>query len=268
MIRFYNEKDREDIIFLWNEAFGDDRKPIEFFLDNRCNPQNTVVCEENGKIASMLFLLEGRLFHKSVNFDAYYLYAAATLKEFRGRGIMKEMLDYAAELSLRRKVDFICLKPAEKSLYDYYKSNGYKTIFSTKTVSFDTEEIDKIRISSDNESDRFIWDSFATEFATAQHKLYGGKAIFSRNGYCLYTIEDDICSVKDISFTEQCIVEFLKEINNNEPVKQFKITLPSSADINIGSYSINDNGMALAVTERAKNIISEIDNAYLNLTLD
>ncbi|MBR2869250.1 MAG: GNAT family N-acetyltransferase [Clostridia bacterium] len=268
MIRFYNENDRENLIFLWNEAFGDEREAIEFFLDNRCIPQNTVVYEKNGKIASMLFLLEGKLLHKSVNYNAYYLYAAATLKKFRGRGIMKEMLDYAAKLSLERKIDFICLKPAEKNLYKYYDSNGYKTIFRSKTVFFSAKETDNIRITYDNESDRFIWDSFAAEYATAQHKFYGGKAIINRNGQCLYSIEDDVCSVKDINFTGCAIVDFIKEIYRTETFKQFKITLPFSTGINVDNCFVDDSGMALAITERADDVISEINNAYLNLTLD
>ena len=119
MIRLSAENDREGLVFLWKEAFGDSEEAIGLFLDNRYIPENTVVSENDGKITSMLFLLDGKLSVKGKLFNSYYLYAAATLKEFRGRGIMKEMLDFSKNLSYEREKDFICLKPAEKGLYDY-----------------------------------------------------------------------------------------------------------------------------------------------------
>ena len=59
MIRFSNEKDILQIVSLWSEAFGDGEKEIRFFLDEWYKPQNTLVCELNGEVVSMLFLLEG-----------------------------------------------------------------------------------------------------------------------------------------------------------------------------------------------------------------
>ena len=61
MIRLSENKDREGIIALWQEAFGDSREAVEIFLDKRSLPQNTLVAEENGKTASMLFLLDGKI---------------------------------------------------------------------------------------------------------------------------------------------------------------------------------------------------------------
>ena len=61
MIRCSVNNDREGIISLWHESFGDNRKEIEFFLDNKYIPENTVVCVENGKIISQLFAYTGEM---------------------------------------------------------------------------------------------------------------------------------------------------------------------------------------------------------------
>ena len=49
MIRISAESDRSGLIALWQEAFGDSEKAIEFFLDNRYVAEKTVVSEDNGK---------------------------------------------------------------------------------------------------------------------------------------------------------------------------------------------------------------------------
>ena len=135
MIRLAEFKDKSGLTALWNEAFGDSIDSIEFFLRRRFNPKTTVVCEENGKIVSMLFLLEGKVYCENILFSAYYLYAAATLKSHRGRGIMGDMLEFSKKFAAEKGVDLICLKPANDKLFEYYEKHGYKTVFSTKTVS-------------------------------------------------------------------------------------------------------------------------------------
>ncbi len=268
MIRLSVKNDREGLINLWKEAFGDSREAIEFFLDNRYVPENTVVSEDDGKISSMLFLLDGKFSVKEKLYDSYYLYAAATLKEFRGRGIMKQMLDFAKKISSERKIDFICLKPAEKGLYDYYAANGYKTVFTTKTVVISADESYNISLIFPDDYDRFIWDNNSVDYAVKQHEFYGGKTISSREGRCLYTIDDAVCTVKDILFTDVNLADIVHEISISDKLSRFEIDLPSGYEIESAEYTVRDNGMALAVSYRAENIIPEIKNAYLDLTLD
>lgn len=268
MIRLSAESDREGLIFLWKEAFGDSEEAIGLFLDNRYIPENTVVSENDGKITSMLFLLDGKLSVKGKLFNSYYLYAAATLKEFRGRGIMKEMLDFSKHLSYEREKDFICLKPAEKGLYDYYASNGYRTVFSSETVVISADKTDDISVIPPVDYDRFVWDDKSVDYAIKQHEYYGGKTLLSREGHCLYTVEDGICTVKDIIFTDCDLRNMLHKIRISDDPTCFEIDLPFGYEINSAEYSVKDSGMALAVSDRAENIISQINNAYLNLTLD
>ena len=281
MIRLSVSADRNGIINLWHEAFGDSVEAIELFLNNRYIPENTVVAEENGKIASMLFLLEGKLFVDSVIYNAYYLYAAATLKEFRGRGLMAEMLDFSRNLAKERNVDLICLKPAEDSLYDYYGKFGYKSVFSSKIITVNQIlDSDNCRINSEAETDyftvrdnvfsiynRFVWDNEAIKYAIKQHKYYEGSVISGCNGYCLYSVENDVCCVKEMCFTSNKLLCILKIILKNSSATTIKIELPTEYQTNSFDYEIKNNGMALPISQKAEAILNS-GNIYLNLTLD
>lgn len=283
MIRLSVKEDYEGLVKLWLEAFGDSEEAIRMFLDSRFVPENTVVSEDNGRIVSMLFLLEGGMKINNKLFHSYYLYAAATAKSHRGRGIMANLLAYASEVAQSRDIDFICLKPAEQRLYDYYARFGYKTVFASKIVRIndfsetgfplspscnDVTDFSVIRDASLSETDAFIWDNSAIEFAIRQHLFYGGKVFYNRKGHCLYSVESNECYVKEICFTDielDIIVSFLKSLTDADEVL---IELPVNAASSEYDYEIRNNGMALAVSDSAESIIDNIKNAYLNLTLD
>ncbi len=279
MIRLSENKDREGIIALWQEAFRDSREAVELFLDNRCLQQNTLVAEENGKTASMLFLLDGKIKVADRILKAYYLYAAATLKKFRGKGIMAQMLKEVEKLAQDRGVDLICLKPAEKSLYGFYEKHGYKTVFSIKyatlkmqcsALTIDEDKCTDVftaRETAFASSDRFIWDKDAIEFAINQHKYYGGKVFEDCEGYCLYTVGDGVCYVKEICFTWQNVLRILSEIASAEQINEFRIELPVDYPIEDDGSYIADNGMALLISDES-HILKNRNELYLNLTLD
>lgn len=286
MIRYSVNNDREGIISLWHEAFGDSRSEIEFFLDNKYIPENTVVCEENGEIISLLFLLNGEMHINGQDYPAYYLYAACTSKKFRGKGIMGQMLDYSKNLAADRGVDFICLMPAEKSLFDYYSKFGYMPIFRRKTVKITAEELSKISFFTHNSSDFsfkpayklrneafektdfFKWDKSSVEFAFEHTKLYGGNLFLSNKGYCLYTRFDGVLTVKETTLTHDLLAKKLKEIANINNVENIELILPCDYDFFSFEHEISYNGMILTTRNIDDKIIKSIHNAYLGLTLD
>ncbi len=278
MIRLSVSSDFEGIIRLWQEAFGDTEEAIRMFLHSRYIPENTIVAEENGAVVSMLFLLDGKFKVDNILYNSYYLYAAATAKAYRGRGIMAELLGYAQNLAESRKIDFICLKPAEESLYGFYEKFGYKSVFAAKRVSLKCGNDSKIYSDSDidwekvrNEfligTDAFIWDNQAIEFAVNQHIFYGGNVLKSCKGYCLYTYEDSKCYVKELCFTHNTPEGFFLVLKSKFDFEEIIIELPVGYADDSDGELIN-NGMALAVSSSAQNFINNIKNAYLNLTLD
>ncbi len=120
-----------DIVALWNEAFGDSPDEIMFFINNLKNGY-CLGCYEGGRLVSMLYLVscccEGR--------RAQYVYAACTLKQYRGMGYMKVLLDYCKS---ECKNGF-CLIPADKGLAEYYCLNGINKQICINSISFDESD--------------------------------------------------------------------------------------------------------------------------------
>lgn len=282
IIRLSDKNDINGIITLWNEAFGDGENEIIFFLDNKYVPENTLIIEENGTLASMLFLLEGNMRINGESYPSYYLYAACTAKQFRGKGFMAELLAEANRIASLKGKDFICLMPGEKSLFDFYEKHGYLTVFNKKILTVNRSDFDFfceteehsceslqiLRNNAFSPFDFFEWDNSSIEFAFSHNKLYSGTDISDCKGYLLYTENDGIVTVKEFAFTEENLINGLALLFTESKCKKALISLPSQYKTTVGDYSILPSAMIYPVSMRSKNIVQNLNNAYLGLTLD
>lgn len=131
-------KCKEDVFHLWQEAFGDSKEEISFFINN-CQDYRIIGNYYNGVLASMLFLVNCKV----EEVDCKYIYVACTLEDFKKLGLMTELLEKCKE-----KYSFISLIPANESLVDFYEKRGFKTHLSLKSLAFEqTDEISDYLIS-------------------------------------------------------------------------------------------------------------------------
>lgn len=131
-LRTASKADLPQILSVWKTVFGDSEAYIRFFLSQRCTLGNVLVCTVRGRIVSQLFLLPARLKAGSKTFSVCYLFAAATLPEYRGCGYMGDLLRAAQQKCMAQSTDGIVLLPAGDGLYDYYARFGFQTAFSRK----------------------------------------------------------------------------------------------------------------------------------------
>lgn len=114
------------VISLWQEAFGDSREDVLFFLNN-CKNKSCLCAERNGNLLSMLFLVDCE-----VNGEIYkYIYAACTGKDFRRIGCMSRLLEYC-----NSKYDNVLLIPADDKLADYYIKRGFTHKINVNNILF------------------------------------------------------------------------------------------------------------------------------------
>ncbi|MEE1012165.1 MAG: GNAT family N-acetyltransferase [Acutalibacteraceae bacterium] len=278
MIRYSNKSDLNDIIHLWNEAFGDSEEDIMFFINNKYILENTLIYEADGKIASMLFLLEGEMKINNNRYPSYYLYAACTLNEYRGKGFMSLLLDFAKKTAYNRGYYYICLLPASKSLYRYYEKYGYKPLFKKKIINIspeyavynsdfadtDCENLFLLRDKAFKNIDMFVWDKKSLEFAFEHHKYYGGQAKTNCKGYMLYTQNNSDVTVKEYCFADVS-GDFFSEFKD---MKNITINLPVEYSAECDNSEIVDSGMILAINDEAEKLTEIVKNPYLGLTLD
>ena len=128
MIKIYNDKNL--IVPLWQEAFGDSKEDILFFIDN-CKNMKCLGYFDDNKLSSMLFLVDCKI----DNIDFKYIYAACTYKAKRGRGDMSKLLNYS-------KAEFknVCLIPADDKLVNFYSKRGFNIKFGLNEIGFDESE--------------------------------------------------------------------------------------------------------------------------------
>ncbi|MBQ5825083.1 MAG: GNAT family N-acetyltransferase [Clostridia bacterium] len=161
MVVFDNPSLREQAVVLWREAFGDSEEYIRFFH----NTHSSCVCltlEEKGALASALYLIDGELCSQK----GLYLFAAATFKKHRGKGLMAKLLQKAEEYARQNAKSFIALVPAEASLFDYYSRFGYKTAFYADKRSIGSE------FSADGVN-MFCWSAGHIGYIIKEQEKYG-----------------------------------------------------------------------------------------------
>ena len=132
MLRLATSSDLPGITALWQEAFGDSPAAVSEFFRSFPNCIS-YVAQEQGEIVSMVHALPQIL---SPDTPAAYIYAVATGKNQRGKGLCRNLMAFA-EADLK-SLGFACamLTPGEPELFDFYRALGYKAAFTRNRTNF------------------------------------------------------------------------------------------------------------------------------------
>lgn len=138
---------REQLVALWMESFGDDRCAVQNFFDTAFSPDRYHAIEMDGQIVSALYWLD----YKVESSKVAYIYAAATQKEYRDRGIFRRLMEESHHILLDKGYSGAALVPGSKELFDLYEKFGYEvTIFRPENLGkINNESGQSIRISAE-----------------------------------------------------------------------------------------------------------------------
>ena len=108
---------------LWKEAFGDTEDFLEVFFTDVFTSDRCRCVTEDGQVAGALYWLDCSAQGKPMA----YLYAVATRKACRGKGICRSLM--ADTHALLRELGYAgcLLVPGEQALFQMYSSMGYRT---------------------------------------------------------------------------------------------------------------------------------------------
>lgn len=123
MLSMAQECDRNDLTALWREAFGQESYAVNFY--QMVLFEDIIVWRANGRSVSMLHFLPCSFCFERRTYRGVYLYALATLKRYRNKGIMGKLIRAAKERAERENFDFLCLAAATPSLCGYYETFGF-----------------------------------------------------------------------------------------------------------------------------------------------
>lgn len=122
MIEFASINDKKELSSLWQMTFLEDSQVIECFFQSIFKNVITPVIKIDGEIVSSLFLLPCKI----GKYEGKCVYCAMTAYSHRGKGYMKELLDFSYNYCKENGFDFLFLVPAEESLFDYYAKCGFE----------------------------------------------------------------------------------------------------------------------------------------------
>ncbi len=112
-----NEKECREI---YREAFRDPDDQFENRLFSLCGEYCRTLMRD-GRTAAMLFALPCRITGGKKTASGFYIYAAATKREYRGTGCMSRLIE-----TLKQEGSPLFLKPADDGLIKFYEKLGFK----------------------------------------------------------------------------------------------------------------------------------------------
>ena len=135
MVVFADKSRENELIEIWQQSFGDSEEYIRMFFEWNLSKTMVIVYEVDGKAVSVAYLLPvtyERAGQKAVS--CWYLYAAATLPEFRGRGYFGEIVKVVRE----EVAEPVILVPGGASLVSYYEKQGMKVWLEEQYLDINT----------------------------------------------------------------------------------------------------------------------------------
>ena len=122
--------DRQQLLALYRACFPEDPPAFwEWIFDRVYRPENTLNIRENNRIIASLQMIPCTMRYEGHDYPAHYIYAASTLPQRQGRGLMADLLKQAAERGRQKGHVFSVLITQEDSLLGYYDRFDYEDRF-------------------------------------------------------------------------------------------------------------------------------------------
>lgn len=213
------KEDRAKIQEIWQRCFGDEEEYVDLFLQNRMTEETMLLYCVDHKPVSMASFLPATYQQGEEKREAYYVYAVATLPEYRKHG-------YATKLLMFARAHYaapLLLSPASEELEEYYSKMGFEPLTEGKNLvmleaeegsdepfTF-SEEISpadyvKIRDSHFAQQGYVGWDEAAIRYAMDENAYCGGKTLLISQGtdreLLMYRVSGENLIVEETTLSE------------------------------------------------------------------
>ncbi len=246
---------------LWEAAFGDTKETVDLFFETCFQMQNTLVAVCDGQVRSVIYLLRNTLQNGADSFTASYIYAAATEEAYRGRGLMRAVLAYAAETETARGTDFLYLVPASAHLFQYYAHCGFQTAFKKQTCAFSRAELQTFAKNAECTVPYIAWNQAVLLFSEKLAQQFGAQSLSCKDGFVLWEQTGDEAEISALYAADGKLPPLLGALLKICTAQCFTLPLPCTA----AAETCARTAMLQALSPRAK--AQNIQNAYIGLTL-
>ncbi|MEG2676570.1 MAG: GNAT family N-acetyltransferase [Oscillospiraceae bacterium] len=290
MIRRATDSDISALKAIWEDSFDDPLNYVDFMYNEIVKTSDTIVFETANKPVSMLTVIPAEFTYKDKAVKAIYIFAAATLKKYRAKGIMTSLLKYAEDIAKLSGCALSVLVPAEKYLFKFYQNCGYSADFNATLVGIKHGMIDgNISSEQDIELDKITpeqiyglresvlaeiphirWYPNQLKFIMKDARIYDEHiASYSGSlgiGYAIFGMQGKHMFIKECMGTTIDVQHFIisKIIAANNP-KNVSVQLPLHSELFKFEGETTMYGMAKPLA--GNTFIKDMD-PYMNLMLD
>lgn len=127
---------KEKVKALWKLCFDDNEEFVDMYFRMRYKNQRNVAIESGNEVISALQMLPYPMTFCGKIVQTSYISGACTHPDFRGNGVMRELLSQSFSRMYRNGILISTLIPAEPWLFDYYTRMGYASVFRYATKDF------------------------------------------------------------------------------------------------------------------------------------
>lgn len=121
MIHFADSTQTEALKSIWHLCFDDHKNYIDSYYFNRGDRVRTLIAEQGNKPIAMLDMISVDIKMGAQVFSGSYIYAAATLPEYRNQGWMHKLIDTCCSIAKQEGIGYILLVPQTPSLVQFYQ---------------------------------------------------------------------------------------------------------------------------------------------------
>ena len=216
-------QDQAGIRTIWEEQFTTECEYLSVMFGEIIPNCTSYVCKDGNKVISALSLMP-MLFiddNKGTRLNGWYMFGVATLRDYWGKRIAAQTIEYASSEMEKEGFSFIFERPANQTLNNYYSKLGFtKQLqyiphrFNTAIFDGSTRNIgikDSAKAEAENvlkeirrcHPKRFEW----SEPSIIQSLIKIGELEFNNTTYCKTPPEGVFISIKTMNKTPENIFD-------------------------------------------------------------
>lgn len=192
ILRNGRDSDKERLKKIWKERFGDEDSFIDWFFNERFNPDHCSIAECNEEITSCLYSVPVNVKVRDSYEKGILISGVSTLPEYEGNGYMRQTMTYHLKRMRKAGYNISLLKAVKPEIYyslDHRLINDVQMVYP-KDLAYASDNVYDVDINENID------------------KLYECFYIFSEkySGSILRTREDFICKCNEYNQTDgNCI---------------------------------------------------------------
>lgn len=232
MKRIATNNDKNNLKKIYNICFPNEENYCDRFFNTVWDCKNTLVYEINNEVVSMLQMLPITLTNQKEEYSCYYIYAAATLPQFEGKGIMSELLNFSFEINANK--DFAILIAQNSSLFNFYEKFGFKKNFTVNkqtiyaknnNINLELTEDYSLICNIANKNLSNIFHNKRTEQELQNNIICSESEIYIyKNSYCIFEQSGNFSRITEAIGPE--VLQLSEQVLYNKNIPFCKATLP------------------------------------------